>query len=62
MLVSGLSLVDRKNIIERRDSTKSGQPSSLAEINHQQNQWILRTNNMVIKKNSNLKDHNVMYT
>lgn len=62
MLVSGLSLVDRKNIIERGDSTKSGQPSSLAEINHQQNQWILRTNNMVIKKNSNLKDHNVMYT
>lgn len=50
MLVSGLNLVDRKNIIERGDPTKSGQPSSLAEINHQQNQWILRTNNMVIKK------------
>lgn len=32
--VSGLSLVDGKNVIERRDPTKGGQPSFSVEINY----------------------------
>lgn len=48
--VSGLSLVDRKNVFGRGDSTKVDKLGFPREISHRKNWCILRTNVMVIPK------------
>lgn len=46
--------MEKKKVVERGESTKGGQLGSLAEISHQQSQWIIRTYVRVTKK----KKHN----
>lgn len=45
------SFVDEKNVVGRWDPTKGVQPGSPMEISHLRSRWIIRTNNMVTKKN-----------
>lgn len=48
--ISGLNIVNGKNVVGRENSTILGQTSSSMEINHWQNRWILCINIMIKRK------------